>query len=75
MDSIKCELTEQELRERIRFLEADVRKFVDHSNELSRQCEVERTHNRELRQQVAELRSMLDLAIQAYHRVAAVVGR
>lgn len=71
MDSIKCGLTEQELRERIRFLEADVRKFVDHSESLHQQCETERTRNHELRQQIAELRGMLDLTLQAYHRAAA----
>lgn len=70
----KCGLFEQELRDRIRQLERDVQKFMDHSESLHRQCEAERNRNHELRQQITELRGMLDAALQAYHRAAAVGG-
>lgn len=70
----KCGLFEQELRDRIRMLEQDVHKFITHNHELHNQCEAERRRNHELRQQITELRGMLDAALEAYHRVAAVGG-
>jgi hypothetical protein len=66
-----CNFDVAEMTDRIRILERDVQKYLDYGENQRRECEAERNRNHELRQQINELRAILDLTLQAYHRVAA----
>jgi cell division protein FtsB len=66
-----CNFDVAEMADRICRLERDVQKFLDYGEDQRRQYEAERNRNHELRQQINELRAILDLTLQAYHRVAA----